>query len=217
MHELRREMDENLIALGLDAENVDAPKWEIYEWRSVIDLARLVQETLNTFAKGYMQYVSIEEAHVSNENAMDLSKITVLTMFSIPLSAVASISSMGEGFLPGGIESWCSGLLQFQFLPCFPVRTGTDRLQKLSESDQGNLAVIQHFQGRHIRGLICGVGAVRSIYLTSGQPSADSLDLYVLSFVCTTVITVSVLLVISITDGLVDMQNLRFLCTLKSP
>jgi hypothetical protein len=106
MHELGREMEENLTALGLDAENVDAPQWEIDGWKSVIDLTRLVQETLNAFATGYMQYVSIEEAHVSNENARNLSKITVLTMFFIPLSTVASIFSMGGGFLPGGTESW---------------------------------------------------------------------------------------------------------------
>ncbi|KAF3031158.1 hypothetical protein E8E11_000748 [Didymella keratinophila] len=106
MHELGREMAENLTALGLDAENVDAPRWEIDGWKSVMDLTRLVQETLNAFATGYMQYVSIEEAHVSNENAMSLSKITVLTMFFIPLSTVASIFSMSGGFLPGETESW---------------------------------------------------------------------------------------------------------------
>lgn len=67
-----------------------------------------------------------------------------------------------------------------------------------------NIAVVQHIQGRHIRGLICGVETIRCTCLTSGQTSANSLDLYVLNVVCTTVITIPTLVVISITDGLVD-------------
>lgn len=106
MHELGREMRENMTALGLDDENVKAPQWEKDGWKSVIDLTELVQETLDAFATGYMQYITIEEAHVSNENARSLSRITVLTMFFIPLSTVASIFSMGGGFLPGETKAW---------------------------------------------------------------------------------------------------------------
>ena len=106
MQELGQEMRENMITLGLDGPNPSAAQWEIDGWKAVMDHTELMQGTLDALATSYMQYVTIEEAHVSNENARSLSRITVLTMFFIPLSTVASIFSMGGGFLPGETQSW---------------------------------------------------------------------------------------------------------------
>ncbi|RDW57691.1 hypothetical protein BP5796_12492 [Coleophoma crateriformis] len=115
MKELIREMEENTVSLGLPRTNGTAgklgvarvpPQWEIDGWRSVLDLAHVVDELTNALATGYMQYITIQEARVSNGNAQSLSKITVLTMLFIPLSTVASIFSMGGDFLPGSPRAW---------------------------------------------------------------------------------------------------------------
>jgi hypothetical protein len=115
MKELIREMEENMVSLGLPLENGTGsksggpggpPQWEIDGWRSVMDLAHTVDWLTNSLATGYLQYISIQEARVSNGNARSLSKITVLTMLFIPLSTVASIFSMGGDFLPGNSRAW---------------------------------------------------------------------------------------------------------------
>lgn len=118
MKELIREMEENMVALGLPMENGSTgwksgvaggprpPQWEIDGWRSVLDLAHTVDWLTNSLATGYLQYISIQEARVSNGIAKSLSKITVLTMLFIPLSTVASIFSMGGDFLPGNSRAW---------------------------------------------------------------------------------------------------------------
>ncbi|KAL6703511.1 hypothetical protein ACN47E_009609 [Coniothyrium glycines] len=101
-----REMDENITALGLDAQHSSAPQWERDGWQSVKQLGCIVDETVGAFATGYLQFVTISEARVSNRNAHSLSRITVLTMLFIPLSTVASIFSMGGDFLPGETRAW---------------------------------------------------------------------------------------------------------------
>lgn len=104
--EFGREMEDNAVALGVDRPDSASPKWEIDGWRSIRDFTGVVEDTVDAFAAGYLQYVTIQEAHVSNSTAQSLSRITVLTMLFIPLSTVASIFSMGEGFLPGQNNSW---------------------------------------------------------------------------------------------------------------
>lgn len=106
MKEFSHEMDENMIALGLDVAHPLAPAWEIDGWKSIRDITRVVQEMTDTFATNYLQYVTIQEAHASNGSAQSLSRITVLTMLFIPLSTVASIFSMGGDFLPGETKAW---------------------------------------------------------------------------------------------------------------
>jgi hypothetical protein len=115
MKELIWEMEENMVSLGLPLKNGTAwnsgaaggpPQWEIDGWRSVLDLAYVVDGLTNTLATGYLQYITIQEARISNGNAQSLSKITVLTMLFIPLSTVASIFSMSGDFLPGNPRAW---------------------------------------------------------------------------------------------------------------
>ncbi|OAL54563.1 hypothetical protein IQ07DRAFT_272736 [Pyrenochaeta sp. DS3sAY3a] len=106
MKEFSREMDDNIVALGLDNPNACAPQWERDGWLSVKELCSLVQQTIDAFATGYLQYVTLEEAHVSNGSAQNVSRITVLTMLFVPLSTVASIFSMGGDFLPGQARAW---------------------------------------------------------------------------------------------------------------
>jgi hypothetical protein len=114
MKELIREMEENMVSLGLPMKNETArnssltggpPQWEIDGWRSVLDLVHVLDGLTNALATGYLQYISIQEARISNGNAQTLSKITVLTMLFIPLSTVASIFSMSGDFLPGSVMS----------------------------------------------------------------------------------------------------------------
>jgi hypothetical protein len=116
MRELIREMEENMISLGIPFKNGTVPRssgvvgvppqWEIDGWRSVLDLAHVVNELTSALGTGYMQYITIQEARVSNGNAQSLSKITVLTMLFIPLSTVAGILSMSDDFLPGSQRAW---------------------------------------------------------------------------------------------------------------
>jgi hypothetical protein len=115
MKELIREMEENVVSLGLPMKNGTAwdsgvaggpPQWEIDGWKSVLDLAHVVDGLTNSLATGYLQYITIQEARISNGNAKSLSKITVLTMLFIPLSTVASIFSMSGDFLPGSPRAW---------------------------------------------------------------------------------------------------------------
>ncbi|PMD60955.1 uncharacterized protein K444DRAFT_612232 [Hyaloscypha bicolor E] len=115
MKELIREMEENMVSLGLPMKNETAwnsglaggpPQWEIDGWRSVLDLVHVLDGLTNALATGYLQYISIQEARISNGNAQTLSKITVLTMLFIPLSTVASIFSMSGDFLPGNPKAW---------------------------------------------------------------------------------------------------------------
>lgn len=106
MRVLVREMDDNAAGLGLEDPDYAAPQWERDGWQSVKDLMSVVEETVEAFADGYMQYVTIQEARVASGNAQSLSRITVLTMLFIPLSTVASIFSMGGEFLPGQPRSW---------------------------------------------------------------------------------------------------------------
>jgi hypothetical protein len=115
MKELIREMEENIVSLGLPMKNATSwdsfvaggpPQWEIDGWTSVLDLAHVVDGLTNALATGYLQYISIQEARISNGNAQSLSKITVLTMLFIPLSTVAGIFSMSGDFLPGSPRAW---------------------------------------------------------------------------------------------------------------
>ncbi|KAF1846457.1 uncharacterized protein K460DRAFT_367238 [Cucurbitaria berberidis CBS 394.84] len=101
-----REMDDNVVALGLDDAHCSAPQWERDGWQSIKELTNVVEETVKALAAGYLQYVTIQEAHVSNGNEQSLSRIAVLTMLFIPLSTVASIFSMGGEFLPGQPRAW---------------------------------------------------------------------------------------------------------------
>ena len=115
MKEVIQEMEENMVSLGLPMKDGTAgnsgvaggpPQWEIDGWRSVLNLAHVVHGLTNALATGYLQYITIQEARISNSNAQSLSKITVLTMLFIPLSTVASIFSMGGDFLPGNPKAW---------------------------------------------------------------------------------------------------------------
>lgn len=114
MKELIQEMEENMVSLGLPMNGTacksdvagEQSQWEISGWRSVLDLAHVVDGLTNALAMGYLQYITIQEARVSNCNAQSLSKITVLTMLFIPLSTVASIFSMSGDFLPGSPKAW---------------------------------------------------------------------------------------------------------------
>ncbi|KAF2109778.1 hypothetical protein BDV96DRAFT_452151, partial [Lophiotrema nucula] len=105
MKEFSREIDDNLVALGLDSRE-SARQWEVDGWKSVRETTRTVSKLADSFATSYLQYISIQEARVSNSNAHSLSRITVLTMLFIPLSTVASIFSMGGDFLPGERKAW---------------------------------------------------------------------------------------------------------------
>jgi hypothetical protein len=115
MKELIQETEENMVSLGLPMEDRTTcnsgvaggpPQWETDGWRSVLDLAHVIDGLTNSLATGYLQYITIQEARISNGNAQSLSKITVLTMLFIPLSTVASIFSMGGDFLPGNPRAW---------------------------------------------------------------------------------------------------------------
>lgn len=114
MKEFEREMEENMVALGIPTvPSVSpcptpraVPQWELDAWASIRDLTQQVSGLTNSFATGYLQYISIQEARVSNSNAQSLSRITVLTMLFIPLSTVASIFSVGDDFLPGNSKAW---------------------------------------------------------------------------------------------------------------
>lgn len=101
-----RELDYDIVALGLDSPRSSAPHWEQDGWHSIKELACMLDETLKSIADGYMQYVTIQEARVSNSNAQSLSRITMLTMLFIPLSTLASIFSMSGDFLPGQDKAW---------------------------------------------------------------------------------------------------------------
>jgi hypothetical protein len=101
-----REMDDNTAALGLDSTESSAPQWEKDGWLAIKELTGVVAETVDSFAHGYLQYVTIQEARASSGNAQSLSRITVLTMLFVPLSTVASIFSMGGDFLPGQAKAW---------------------------------------------------------------------------------------------------------------
>ena len=115
MKELIREMEENMVSLGVPIESGAArnpgvaggpPQWEIDGWRSVMDLAHVVDRFTNALAMGYLQYITTREARISNSNAQSLSRITILTMLFIPLSTVASVFSMSGDFLPGNSRAW---------------------------------------------------------------------------------------------------------------
>ena len=66
MKELIREMEENIVSLGLPMKNGTAwnsgvaggpPQWEIDGWRSVLDLAHVVDGLTNALATGYLRLV----------------------------------------------------------------------------------------------------------------------------------------------------------------
>jgi hypothetical protein len=101
-----REIQYNYIALGLDMPQSPAPQWERDGWDSIKELGSTLNETLKSIADGYLQYVTIQEARISNSNAHSLSKITMLTMLFIPLSTLASIFSMSGDYLPGQTKAW---------------------------------------------------------------------------------------------------------------
>ena len=96
-----RELQYSFIALGLDKPQSPAPQWERDGWESAKELGSILNETLKSNAHGYLQYVIIQEAHISNSNAHSLSKNTLLTMLFIPLSTLTSIFSMSGDYLSG--------------------------------------------------------------------------------------------------------------------
>ena len=133
MREFSREVDDNITALSLrrssyqkcknsQAHNRNGstvtmtgaaiegngriPQWEVDGWKSVSELTSLVSTMIHTLADSYLQYISIQEARMSNMNAQSLSRITMVSMLFIPLSTVASIFSMGGEFLPGERRNW---------------------------------------------------------------------------------------------------------------
>ncbi|KAF3035513.1 hypothetical protein E8E11_002798 [Didymella keratinophila] len=101
-----RELDYDIVALGLDSPQSSAPQWEQDGWLTIKELGCMLDKTLKLVADGYLQYVTIQEARVSNSNAQSLSRLTMLTMLFIPLSTLASIFSMSEDFLPGQAKAW---------------------------------------------------------------------------------------------------------------
>lgn len=121
-----RELEHNIVALGLDNPQTTAPHWEQDGWHSVKELGCMLEETLESISNGYLQYVTIQEARTSNSNAHSLSRITVLSMLFIPLSTLASIFSMGGDFLPGETRSWVFWVVALPvlailvILPCHP-------------------------------------------------------------------------------------------------
>lgn len=115
MKEIIRELEDNMVSLGLPMKNGTAwnsgipgepQQWEIDGWISVMDLAHNVDGLANVLATGYLQYITIQEARISNSNEQNLSKITVLTMLFIPLSTVSGFFSMSDDFLPGSPRAW---------------------------------------------------------------------------------------------------------------
>ncbi|KAF3019444.1 hypothetical protein E8E14_013520 [Neopestalotiopsis sp. 37M] len=122
MHEVSREVEENMISVGIahiadDASRL-APQrqWEIDGWLSVMGLVRDLDKLLASLSTGYMQYITIQEARVSGANAQSLSKITVSTMLFIPLSTIAAIFSMSDDYLPGKPRAWVFWVVSLPFL-----------------------------------------------------------------------------------------------------
>lgn len=131
MKEVIREVQENMVALGVAARHGGAPpphatteaaaaapppQWEVDGWASVMDQAHMVDGLLATLAAAYVQYMTIQEARVSGANAQSLSRITVLTMLFVPLSTIAGIFSMSDDYLPGKPRAWVFWVVSIPFL-----------------------------------------------------------------------------------------------------
>jgi hypothetical protein len=113
---LTKEVQDNTVALGIHASQLATLRgttnrtvvhqWELDGWQSVLDSCISISHMADTFSQSYMQYVTIQEAHLSNINASSLSRITILTMLFIPLSTVAGIFSMSGDYMPGNSKGW---------------------------------------------------------------------------------------------------------------
>lgn len=59
MKEFKREVEEDMTALGLDTQSYAAPQWEVDGWKSFRDLTCAVEEMTVAFAANYLSYITI--------------------------------------------------------------------------------------------------------------------------------------------------------------
>ncbi|KAF9891770.1 hypothetical protein FE257_003251 [Aspergillus nanangensis] len=116
---LLKEVEDNMAALGLGPDvaggTATAPSWERDGWTAVHEGCTTILDMTNMLLDSYLQFVSIEEARLSNQGAKSLARITILTSLFIPLSTIAAILSMNETFLPGNRDGWIFWVI------CLPV------------------------------------------------------------------------------------------------
>lgn len=150
MKEFLREVNENISELGLDrphnvimAEGV--PQWQIDGWKCIQEHTRFVDSLAQSFAARYLQFVSVQEARVSNSNALNLSRITVLTMLFIPLSTIASIFSMSGDYLPGEKRAWVYWVASMSVLVLLVCLYWQRRILELLKKGQKTHSVLHEF------------------------------------------------------------------------
>ena len=132
MNCLVKEVEENMTALGLDhsgvVTGVTVPRWEQDGWRAIHESCATVITMADMFSQFYLQFISIQEAQLSDKNAMSLARITNLTMLFVPLSTIAAIFSMGDEFLPGKGKGWIFWVISLPVLFLMFVYTRKSRL-----------------------------------------------------------------------------------------
>ena len=100
MDVLIKETEENMAALGMNHNGVSVriivPRWEQDGWNAVHESCAKIVAMADMFLQFYLHFISIQEAHLANKNAMSLARITNLTMLFVPLSAIAAVFSMGD-------------------------------------------------------------------------------------------------------------------------
>ncbi|KAH8724139.1 hypothetical protein GQ44DRAFT_760565 [Phaeosphaeriaceae sp. PMI808] len=113
-----KEAEANMVALGLptpttpapfpspNAAAVPIPQWERDGWTSILSACAQIIHMSDAFLTSYLQFSNMQEATAANRNALNLSKITNLTMFFVPLSSVAAVFSMSDEFQPGKRNAW---------------------------------------------------------------------------------------------------------------
>ncbi|KAI4594749.1 hypothetical protein KJ359_007552 [Pestalotiopsis sp. 9143b] len=160
MKEVIREVQENMVALGVAARHGGAPtpdtagaaappQWEADGWASVMDQARVVDGLLATLAAAYVQYMTIQEARVSGANAQSLSRITVLTMLFVPLSTIAGIFSMSDDYLPGRPRAWVFWVVSVPCLLSLAYLYWRQQLAEAVAERRGNwMQVLERGKGR---------------------------------------------------------------------
>ncbi|RYO97598.1 hypothetical protein DL765_011128 [Monosporascus sp. GIB2] len=94
MDVLVKEAEENMAALGLEPSRVFAgvatPRWEQDGWNAIHESCARVITMADMILQSYLQFISIQEAQLSNKTAMSLARITNLTMlFSVTSAAEA--------------------------------------------------------------------------------------------------------------------------------
>ena len=106
----RLDAENNMRALGID---VDDPrsyglvgKREAQMWHFICSSYQDLQGMFESLANSYTQVVVLREAQASNMQANSLRWLTILGTFFVPVSAVASIMSMGGKYLPGKDKFW---------------------------------------------------------------------------------------------------------------